>query len=162
MSLTTLKRALVQRADSRVKSATWRKVVLTAAGVSATALVASACQPAPGINYNQWRYPETVKNISTICPFAPPFTYPGHDPQASLAADFMVPGGGHTQFGINCGNTIKDWAVGLALQGTWHVHYVAFQQKIWNVDRVQDGWRMMANRGSWTQNHMDHVHVSMR
>ena len=41
------------------------------------------------------------------------------------------------------------------------VRYVIWQQHIWNVDRPADGWRLMEDRGSPTQNHMDHVHVSL-
>ena len=41
------------------------------------------------------------------------------------------------------------------------VHYVIWQQHIWNIDRPAEGWRLMEDRGSPTQNHMDHVHVSL-
>ena len=41
------------------------------------------------------------------------------------------------------------------------VRYVIWQQHIWNVDRPAEGWRLMEDRGSPTQNHMDHVHVSL-
>jgi hypothetical protein len=41
------------------------------------------------------------------------------------------------------------------------VHYVIWSQKIWNVQRSSEGWRPMADRGSATANHRDHVHVSV-
>jgi membrane-bound lytic murein transglycosylase B len=41
------------------------------------------------------------------------------------------------------------------------VHYIIWQQHIWNVDRPAEGWRLMEDRGSPTQNHLDHVHVSL-
>lgn len=40
------------------------------------------------------------------------------------------------------------------------VKYVIWWQKIWSPDRAKDGWRKMADRGSKTANHLDHVHVS--
>jgi soluble lytic murein transglycosylase-like protein len=41
------------------------------------------------------------------------------------------------------------------------VQYVIWQQQIWNID-VAGGWRMMEDRGSITQNHYDHVHISVQ
>lgn len=42
------------------------------------------------------------------------------------------------------------------------VKYVIWQQRIWNAGyRADEGWRPMADRGSTTQNHMDHVHLSL-
>lgn len=54
------------------------------------------------------------------------------------------------------------------------VHYIIFEQCIWNVDRKTEsgcqnvpagtdakGWRSMEDRGSNTQNHYDHVHISV-
>jgi hypothetical protein len=41
------------------------------------------------------------------------------------------------------------------------VRYVIWYQRIWNVDRADEGWRPMDDRGSDTQNHKDHVHVTM-
>lgn len=42
-----------------------------------------------------------------------------------------------------------------------HVMYVIWYQRIWSPARADEGWRPMADRGSPTQNHMDHVHVSV-
>jgi hypothetical protein len=42
-----------------------------------------------------------------------------------------------------------------------HVMYIIWQQHIWSPSRADEGWRLMADRGSPTQNHMDHVHVSV-
>jgi uncharacterized protein YraI len=38
---------------------------------------------------------------------------------------------------------------------------VIYRQQIWTVQRSSEGWRPMADRGSPTANHMDHVHVSV-
>jgi hypothetical protein len=34
-------------------------------------------------------------------------------------------------------------------------------QRIWTVERISEGWRPFADRGSATANHMDHVHVTV-
>jgi hypothetical protein len=41
------------------------------------------------------------------------------------------------------------------------VSEVIYYQKIWTVQRSSEGWRSMADRGSPTANHYDHVHVSV-
>ena len=41
------------------------------------------------------------------------------------------------------------------------INYVIHAQEIWSVDRSGEGWRGMADRGSVTANHYDHVHVSV-
>ncbi|MEN8672573.1 hypothetical protein [Nocardioides sp.] len=39
--------------------------------------------------------------------------------------------------------------------------YVIWKQRIISADRLGEGWRPMPDRGSDTQNHFDHVHVSV-
>lgn len=39
--------------------------------------------------------------------------------------------------------------------------YVIWKQKIMSADRKSEGWRPMADRGSVTANHFDHVHLSV-
>jgi hypothetical protein len=41
------------------------------------------------------------------------------------------------------------------------VSEVIYYQKIWTVQRSSEGWRPMADRGSITANHFNHVHVSV-
>lgn len=43
-----------------------------------------------------------------------------------------------------------------------HVLYIIWAQHIWSPERADEGWRPMEDRGSPTQNHYDHVHVSVR
>lgn len=43
-----------------------------------------------------------------------------------------------------------------------NVTYVIWNQRIWSVERAREGWRLMADAGSPTANHKDHVHVSFR
>lgn len=40
------------------------------------------------------------------------------------------------------------------------VSYVIHARQIWSVQRGGEGWRAMADRGSVTANHYDHVHVT--
>lgn len=41
------------------------------------------------------------------------------------------------------------------------VMYIIWNQKIWSIYYPELGWRKMANRGSYTANHKDHVHISL-
>jgi urease gamma subunit len=42
-----------------------------------------------------------------------------------------------------------------------HVYDILWRQHIWTPVRASEGWRLFADRGSATANHMDHVHVSV-
>jgi hypothetical protein len=42
-----------------------------------------------------------------------------------------------------------------------HLYDILWQQHIWTPVRASEGWRLFADRGSPTANHMDHVHVSV-
>lgn len=41
------------------------------------------------------------------------------------------------------------------------VMYVIWNQRIWSLYYPELGWRKMADRGSYTANHKDHVHISL-
>ncbi|MDQ7992915.1 MAG: hypothetical protein AAGC63_06995, partial [Propionicimonas sp.] len=41
------------------------------------------------------------------------------------------------------------------------VMYIIWDQKVWASYRSSAGWRPMADRGSYTTNHFDHVHISL-
>lgn len=41
------------------------------------------------------------------------------------------------------------------------VRYIIWQQRIWVAGDPLDAWEVMEDRGSDTQNHMDHVHLSL-
>lgn len=45
--------------------------------------------------------------------------------------------------------------------GELGVSEVIWAQRIWTVERLGEGWRYMADRGSTTASHYDHVHVSV-
>lgn len=92
------------------------------------------------------------------CPFEVG-TYNGHQPSANLAIDMMmsiagtVPadGGAH-------GTKMADY--GITNADAHRVEYVIWRQRI--NTRDGRGWRFMEDRGSITQNHYDHVHVSFQ
>lgn len=76
------------------------------------------------------------------------------DPQdhgVGLALDFMVDRA--------TGDALAAYAQGQA--GALGVKYLIWYQRIWSPERADEGWRPMADRGSPTQNHLDHVHVSL-
>ncbi|MFT4188530.1 MAG: M23 family metallopeptidase [Aeromicrobium sp.] len=41
------------------------------------------------------------------------------------------------------------------------IDYIIWQQQIWSVARSSEGWRPMADRGSATANHRDHIDVNI-
>ncbi len=54
------------------------------------------------------------------------------------------------------GDAVASFA--MAHAGSLSIKYVIWKQRIWFPG---SGWRSMADRGSATQNHMDHVHISV-
>lgn len=74
------------------------------------------------------------------------------------ALDLMIPNY-NTASGKALGNEVAAYL--RAHQAELGVHYIIWSQHIWNVQRDAEGWRSMADRGSATANHYDHVHVSV-
>lgn len=83
-------------------------------------------------------------------------TRPGDpgDHGTGLALDVMVPNSGVL------GDTVATWARLNAPK--LQVNYVIWRQHIWAPYRDGEGWRPMADRGSVTANHYDHVHISFK
>ncbi|MFD6097625.1 coiled-coil domain-containing protein [Nocardiopsis flavescens] len=77
------------------------------------------------------------------------------------ACDFMVDGNGQMpgQEQIDRGWAIAEW--GRENADRLGIMYIIYRQQIWDVRRGDTGWRAMADRGSITENHFDHVHISM-
>ncbi|GAA2444679.1 hypothetical protein GCM10010191_71710 [Actinomadura vinacea] len=75
------------------------------------------------------------------------------------ACDFMESGGGRmpSPTAVRHGEQVAQYAVGNARR--LGISYVIWRQHIWNVRG--GGWRPMSDRGSITQNHYDHVHISV-
>ena len=74
------------------------------------------------------------------------------------ALDVMIPAWA-TASGRAQGQAVADYVQAHASE--LGVTYVIWRQHIWSVARADEGWRLMVDRGSATQNHDDHVHVSV-
>lgn len=88
--------------------------------------------------------------IDTIGGWRPGNTYDVTGHPAGLAIDVMTDstvGGQVTTFA-------ETYAADLG------VKYLIWNQAIWSVERSGEGWRPMADRGSASANHLDHVHIS--
>ena len=85
-------------------------------------------------------------------------TYEGHQPIAALALDNLISDhyGDLPTDDFAFGTVVADYA--LEHQAEYRIWYVIFRQHINYGDG--DGWQQMEDRGSITQNHYDHVHVS--
>lgn len=81
----------------------------------------------------------------------------GDDHARGIAIDVMIEGH-DSAAGRADGDAIADYTRTHARR--LDVRYIIWRQKIWNIEHASDGWRPMADRGSMTQNHFDHVHVS--
>jgi hypothetical protein len=79
---------------------------------------------------------------------------PFPDHPSRKAVDFMV---GNTRAGHRKGDAL----VGELIRNhrKHRVKYIIWRQRIWYPGR---GWKKMSDRGSPTQNHMDHPHVLYR
>ncbi|REF24648.1 M23 family metallopeptidase [Calidifontibacter indicus] len=151
-------------------------VTLPAVGGRVTGAPAAAAPPAQSGPGGSTQYvglgkvqPQTVSvanrvgpmfNIKTVGGYRPPPTSgPNYDPQghqAGLALDFMtndIPNGKAT--GDKVAKYLQDNA------GALGVRYIIWYQRVWRAERPGSGWTPMADRGSVTQNHKDHVHVSL-
>ena len=77
------------------------------------------------------------------------------------ACDFMLSTGGvmPTASKISLGYNIAAWAQANASR--LGIMYIIYRQKIWDIRMASAGWVPMADRGSITANHYDHVHISV-
>lgn len=78
------------------------------------------------------------------------YDYEGHP--AGLALDVMV------YLDRSKGQAIADYTRAHAAE--IGVKYVIWYRQIWSVGRDSEGWRPMADRGSISANHLDHIHIS--
>lgn len=58
------------------------------------------------------------------------------------------------------GDRVANWAQTNA--SSLNIEYIIWNQRIWSVARANEGWRFMADRGSPTANHKDHVHITVK
>ncbi len=73
----------------------------------------------------------------------------GGEHSTGKALDIMVSGA----VGVDVAAWLK------ANFATFGITEIIYQQKIWTTQRASEGWRAMADRGSATANHYDHIHV---
>ncbi|MEO3785956.1 hypothetical protein ABGB12_21725 [Actinocorallia sp. B10E7] len=81
------------------------------------------------------------------------------DHGSGRACDFMESGGGQmpTPDRVAHGDQVAQFAINNARK--YGVKYVIWKQRIY--DMRSPGWSAMSDRGSITQNHFDHVHISV-
>lgn len=75
------------------------------------------------------------------------------------AVDWMVPGGWQNAAGKAVADRMAKWLEDNAKP--LGVEYIIWDQRIWSMARASEGWRPMEDRGSPTENHLDHVHVTL-
>jgi hypothetical protein len=77
------------------------------------------------------------------------------------ACDFMLSTGGVMPAGasVRRGYDIAAWAQANASR--LGIMYIIYRQRIWDIRMPSAGWVQMADRGSITANHYDHVHISV-
>ena len=77
------------------------------------------------------------------------------------ACDFMLSSGGVMPSGpwVQRGYNIAAWAQANASR--LGIMYIIYRQRIWDIRMASSGWLPMADRGSITANHFDHVHISV-
>lgn len=75
----------------------------------------------------------------------------GSEHSTGRALDIMVSG--------SEGKEVAEWLK--ANYKMLGISELIYQQQIWTVQRMSEGWRGMEDRGGATANHMDHVHVSV-
>lgn len=144
-----------------------REVVAALGGVRGNSAAASSTGTTTAAGSTASRYnlgkvqPQTAALANTLGPKFRIKTvggYRAHDPfpdhPSGLALDFMVYGDRAT------GQRLADYASQHADE--LGIQYLIWYQHIWNIDRADEGWRAMADRGSPTANHQDHVHITLK
>ena len=76
------------------------------------------------------------------------------DHPSGQALDIMMRGGAHAEQDVIDGHQIAAFLMINARE--LGVKYMVWRQQIWYPGRE---WRLMNDRGDWTQNHKDHIHV---
>lgn len=117
--------------------------------------------PDSGLRVEQGLTPDAIRVVRCVKAEFPqlgtiggvrPDSMPDHP--SGRAVDIMFPG--------RCdplGDQVAAWLKANA--ASMGVNYLIWCQKIWSVQRDREGWRAMSDRGSPTQNHMDHIHVTV-
>lgn len=99
--------------------------------------------------------------ISSVGGYRPDAIDPLGHPSGN-AADFMIEAdsrGWATPEGRRTGDALAAYAQANATD--FGVDYIIWWQRIWSLDRADEGWRPMNSRGSATADHRDHVHINV-
>jgi len=152
---------IVANATGQVAAAAAPVTACPAASLAATV---TGTDPGPGPQGVDHLVPRMIALRATVQQQFPEFTdigcwrasdpFPDHP--SGRACDFMVPGGGHDAAGNASGDKLAEWVNANA--GPLGVQYEIWQQRYRPAGK---DWAPMADRGGWTANHMDHVHVTV-
>ena len=85
-----------------------------------------------------------------------PSVIPDHEQGRAL--DCMIPNY-QSASGKAFGYEVAAWAKANAR--SLGINYVIWDQHIWNITRDSEGWRFMADRGSDSANHKNHIHITV-
>jgi uncharacterized protein YgiM (DUF1202 family) len=85
-----------------------------------------------------------------------PSVIPDHEQGRAL--DCMIPDY-RSASGKALGDEAAAWAKANAR--SLGINYVIWNQHIWNITRDSEGWRYMADRGSDSANHRNHIHITV-
>jgi len=162
--------AAEQRAEraARAKIADLRRLVTALAGQRhrVAELIARFRPQSPVVGDNITPRMRQVKDAidRRFGPFSSIGCYrPGGDGEHPLgrACDFMLSTGGvvPTAANVRRGYQIAAWAQANASR--LGIMYIIYRQRLWDIRMASSGWVPMADRGSITANHFDHVHISV-
>jgi hypothetical protein len=154
--------ALIANAGGSTTSVT--VPIAAACPPAAVAAAATGADPGPGPQGADHLTPRMIALKAAVKVQFPQFTdvgcwrasdpYPDHP--SGRACDFMIPGLGHDQAGEDLGNQLADWVQANAK--AFGLQYEIFRQR---YRPAGTDWAPMTDRGGWTANHMDHVHVTV-
>lgn len=168
MEPTLVANAVQRNADPYYYTPFWEPAgqVVTALGGIKEADTGASTQPAGSVESDYPLgpvQPQTATVANTVGPMFGFKTVGGYrsiqdggDHPRGLALDFMtndIPDGKAT--GDRAAAYLQEHAAELG------VKYIIWQQAIWSPERADEGWRPMEDRGSPTENHYDHVHLSL-
>ena len=104
---------------------------------------------------------EQWPNVAEVGGYRASDPYPDHP--SGRAVDVMVPGLGGAATSIAFGDEVAEYF--MANADRFGVMYLIWNQRIWSNGRDPvapvEQWRVMADRGDDTSNHVDHVHITV-
>jgi hypothetical protein len=127
----------------------------TAAGSSAAGAAGAYPACASGSGVESGLAANTIRVHRAVCT-----TYPSITAYGGLSGSGGEHATGHALDIMVSGSLGVDVAAWLrANYASLGITEIIYQQQIWTTQRSSEGWRAMADRGSATANHYDHIHV---